>query len=538
MEYQNSNKTNSEHLLQEDHYQQLPNDDDNMINDPFGLGIELGLGIAGKIEQLGHRYNSNKYKYNSHSTIQTIDQYFTSIYQYYIQGGLLHILLSQLTNVLALGFTIAFSIFLIVYFDWGKVTNCKDEESCGSSISHYIFTSPFKHHNILLSFFMILYIILCACFWLWCIILAIYSILNAFEIDEIYRTKLGISYNMLQNLKWNDITERLIQLHDNGLYRVVEGKEFLTEHDIVLHIMRKENYLIAFINKELLNLQVPWWMSYLVSENLLLTKSLEWSLSFCILEYIFTERLTISIDFLRNKRALERRFFTIGVIHFLLLPFMLIFMIIHFFLQNAQQFHSSKSYLGPRQWSPLALWKFREFNELPHYFDDRITKSYEVSNKYIELFSNQYYIIIAKFVAYISGSVVAVLLLISVISEGVVLFVHFADHNLLWYLGIFSALYAGARSMIPNDKATNEMQTHEELLEQMSAYTHYYPLHWIDGPHTTKVMEEVRYLFPYKVQIFAMEIFSIILTPAILCFSLPQSSSNIIEFIRYSYFNS
>lgn len=39
-------------------------------------------------------------------------------------------------------------------------------------------------------------------------------------------------------------------------------------------------------------------------------------------------------------------------------------------------------------------------------------------------------------------------------------------------------------------------------------------------------------LFPYKVQLFFMEIFSVILTPIVLCFSLPQCSYDILHFIR------
>ena len=36
-----------------------------------------------------------------------------------------------------------------------------------------------------------------------------------------------------------------------------------------------------------------------------------------------------------------------------------------------------KNYLGPRQWDNLALWHFREFNELPHIFEKRVARSYE-----------------------------------------------------------------------------------------------------------------------------------------------------------------
>ena len=107
-------------------------------------------------------------------------------------------------------------------------------------------------------------------------------------------------------------------------------------------------------------------------------------------------------------------------------------MSISFFLQNAQTFHSNKAYLGPRQWSPLALWTFREFNELPHIFDTRMNRSYTAAHEYINSFQNENIIVLAKTSAYISGAFIATFLLISVISEEVFLFVLFGEHNLLW----------------------------------------------------------------------------------------------------------
>lgn len=159
--------------------------------------------------------------------------------------------------------------------------------------------------------------------------------------------------------------------------------------------------LIVFIITTPLDLRVPWWLTPFVTERLFLTKSLEWSLSFCILEYMFNEQFVISTSFLKNVTLLQTRLKVVGVLHMVLLPFMVIFMTIHFFLLNAQSFHSNKAYLGPRQWSPLALWTFREFNELPHIFNERINKSYEPSNEYILSFTNHYTAIIARLIVYL-----------------------------------------------------------------------------------------------------------------------------------------
>ena len=68
------------------------------------------------------------------------------------------------------------------------------------------------------------------------------------------REKLGIDLKTLETISWNDVVQRLIRLHEHKIYRVVV-KDTLTEHDVVSRVMRKENYMIALINKVCLSLQ-------------------------------------------------------------------------------------------------------------------------------------------------------------------------------------------------------------------------------------------------------------------------------------------
>ena len=105
------------------------------------------------------------------------------------------------------------------------------------------------------------------------------------------------------------------------------------------------------------------------------------------------------------------------------------------------------------------------------------------------------------------------------------------QHNLLWYLGVFSAIFAGTRSLIPELKPKVK-ESHEELMEHIAAFTHYYPTHWDGLCHTQSVKNEFEELFPYKVTLFLMEVLSVLLTPLVLCFSLPQTAEAIVDFIR------
>ena len=91
-------------------------------------------------------------------------------------------------------------------------------------------------------------------------------------------------------------------MHTNNVYRI-NSKESLNAHEIVLRIMRKENYLIGIINENVLDLVVPSIFSGNNTDRLFLTKSLEWSLSFCILEYMFDSDFNILEEFLHDVKV-------------------------------------------------------------------------------------------------------------------------------------------------------------------------------------------------------------------------------------------
>jgi autophagy-related protein 9 len=461
--------------------------------------------------------------------VRNLDKFFTSMYQFYYLKGLPTIILTQFCDIVSLGFTALFSTFLIGFVNWHALQGCHDEASCGNNISLYVH-NPYAHFSVTRNMFVFVYSLILVAYWGWQTFQSYQIVVDAFEMEHFYRTKLGIMPSELNTLRWDDVLQKFIRLHDLGIYRVAL-KDKITEHDVVSRIMRKDNYLVALINQSLLQLSVPWWLSPFISEKLFLTKSLEWSLSFCITDNMFNEQFTIAGTFIRDVTGLEGRFVMVGVFHFLLLPFMLIFMTISFFLQNAQQFHSNKAYLGPRMWSPLALWMFREYNELPHVFEDRMNRAYPHAVEYVSLFFDVNVSILAQCASYISGSFIATLLLISVIAEGALLYVTMGEHNLLWWLGIFSALYACARAFI-RDENKKVYATHEELMMTIGSNTHHFPQRWQDKCHTVKVKDEFLELFPYKVTVFAMEVMSVLLTPIVLCFSLPNSAAKIIDFVR------
>ena len=155
-----------------------------------------------------------------------------------------------------------------------------------------------------------------------------------------------------------------------------------------------------------------------------------------------------------------------------------------------------------------------------------------------------------RFVAFIAGSFAAVLFLASVIDSD--LFLHFEishGRTVLFYLTLFASVLAVARGMIPDE---NRVFDPELLMMEVITHTHYMPVQWKGQLHSKrvrcchpsssrsllsycidiKVHQEFGELFSMKIVIFAQELLSVVLTPFVLWFSLPECAPAIIDFFR------
>lgn len=59
-------------------------------------------------------------------------------------------------------------------------------------------------------------------------------------------------------------------------------------------------------------------------------------------------------------------------------------------------------------------------------------------------------------------------------------------------------------------------------MAELVLHTHYLPRHWRGRAHSAEVQQAVSSMFTFKVLLFAEELASVVLTPFILAFSLPN----------------
>lgn len=156
--------------------------------------------------------------------------------------------------------------------------------------------------------------------------------------------------------------------------------------------------------------------------------------------------------------------------------------------------------------------------------------SFPFATRYIDQFPKRVTEEIARSVAFMSGAITAVLAVCTVLDSELFLgFEITKDRTVLFYLGIFGAIWAMTRGMV-SEEAT--VFNPEYALRNVIEYTHYKPDHWDGRLHSFEVKQEFSELYKMKVVIFLEEVMGIITTPMLLLFSLPKCSEQIVDFFR------
>jgi len=195
-----------------------------------------------------------------------------------------------------------------------------------------------------------------------------------------------------------------------------------------------------------------------------------------------------------------------------------------------QEYKKDPSTIGSRRYTPLAEWKFREFNELHHMFHQRLNMSYPFASRYLDQFPKVKTAHLARFVAFVVGAIVSVLVVTTLLDPELFLtFQITPERTVAFYVGVLGAVWAAANGTIPEE---NLVFDPEYALRNVIDYTHYKPPHWENRLHSDEVKREFASLYQMKITIFLEELLNIIFTPFVLWFSLSKSSDQIIDFFR------
>lgn len=427
--------------------------------------------------------------------------------------------------MLMIAFLVVFSLFLVYCVDWTFLHQPATAASHPTLASVTDLSGFFR-----MSWLVTLGTVASVGLWLWQATRAVKEIPSLLRMRRFYECLLEVPDDLLPSIEFHEIIAKVVSLQQVHSISV----DRLDTYDVSNRIMRRENYLIALFNRDVFNVEKSGLSRK--SSSLALTKTLEWNITFCVLNYVFDENCAIRKSFLKDvhreklSQGLKRRFIIMGLVNLILAPLIFVFLLAYFIFRYGEEIYHNPKTISMRQYTTAARWKLREFNELPHYFNRRLANSYRKATKYMDQFHSNRLSSFARLFSFVAGSFAVVLILVTVINED--LLMHFelsTGKSVIWYVGFFGVILAITRSMMPDSSRAHDPA---KLMTEIVEYTHYLPRHWRGKLHTENVRSEFGEMFDYKFSILLNELISIIVTPFILLFSLPKCTDGLVEFFR------
>ncbi|KAJ8272982.1 hypothetical protein GJAV_G00095810 [Gymnothorax javanicus] len=371
-------------------------------------------------------------------------------------------------------------------------------------------------------------LIMAATFWVYRLIKVFCNVLSYWEIRQFYIQALKIRMDELCNFTWQEVQSRLINLQREQ--QMCIHKKELTELDIYHRILRFKNYMVAMVNKSLLpvQLQLP-----LLGNVVFLTQGLKYNFELILFwgpGSLFQNKWNLHPKYKRAGNRLElaqqlsRVILLMGLANLLLCPFILVWQVLYAFFSYTEVIRREPGSLGARRWSLYGRLYLRHFNELDHELHGRLGRGYKPVSKYMNSFTSPLLAVLAKNVAFFSGSVLAVLIALTVYDEDVLTVQH-----ILTAITVLGVVITITRSFIPDE---HMVWCPEQLLQCVLAHIHYMPDHWKGHANKSETRDEMAQLFQYKAVFILEELLSPIVTPFVLIFLLRSKSLEIIDFFR------
>lgn len=454
------------------------------------------------------------------ANITNIDQFLGDVYWYYKEKGMTNILLLRLVDLVIMLFLVALAVTLQWGVDYTQLRLASTARLL--DVIRDDWQLPFSAKFVV------------ACFVAYLGLRSIQLYVDYFKLRELrnFYRMLSIGDDELLTISWPAVVEKLALLERYNQY-ILEVP--LLPHDIATRIMRVDNYMIALINRDVLDI-APYQ----------LTKTLEWNLKLCIGNFMFKQTADgnkiderVLKEYNRNALAeqLRRRFRMAALINLVLCPFVAAYFVLLYFFRYFNEYKSNPSLIiGLRQYTPYAEWVLREYNELPHFFARRIHQSIAPASRYINQFPQGFLVINGmSLINFIAGALTAVLVILGLLYDSedfsFWLLEITAGRSALFYISVLGTVWAVTTLLVNND-SEETVYDPEAALQYVAQFTHYLPARWKGRLHTVEVKREFCTLYSLRVVVICQELLLIVLAPFVLWFRILQNLGAIIDFFR------
>lgn len=284
--------------------------------------------------------------------VTNIDNFIKDVYDYYTGSGIWCIVLARVLDLLYISLPVSqevadkdYSTRIFVAIFTTFLTQCVEfkEIPHSKALSDVLVPQCTKKISGMAN----MAIWLVALYVIWRVYQLLIDVPRLMRVHDFFLHLLEVPDGDMQTVSWQDIVARIMALRDanpitvekistaNRRFLGSQSKERLDAHDIANRLMRRENYLIALFNKDLLDLTLP--IPFLQGRQLF-SKSLLWNLDWCIMDFIFNEygqvrQLVLKASHRRQlSDGLRNRFLFAGFMNVIFAPAIVIYlMIVYFF---------------------------------------------------------------------------------------------------------------------------------------------------------------------------------------------------------------
>ena len=450
--------------------------------------------------------------------INDLDFFFKKIYKYHQYGGFNAIVVRYITQLIQFAFVVCLTFVMINVVNYDVIYDIE--------VRNRTLLDIFKRREEIYLHnwqYPILFVIIVS--FIWRTIKLARKGLIYFAIKQFYAEALRIKDCNL--FTWQEIQTRLIEAERVCL---LQGKS-LTELDVHNRLLRRKNYLIALVNKQLLPIyyRIPF-----VGEVIYFPKGLLYCFQLLLFKApgfkLFETRWKLKDEFKQFSKREEcaQRFRR----NCLLLSVMMgIFGIFFSFWQllNTLYTYADEVKSNPervfafRTWSNYSKYYCRHFNELDHSLEDRMNKAYKPANKYMNSFISMPLESVAKLVRYMLRALLACISILTFVADHLLQLEH-----TITLISVLVFLSFACESFIRGDIPLRYNQT--ELYQHVLEHVHYFPSKHL--PSTLQARSEFSLLFKYRIIIIVEELLSPIVSPYILYRHMSNKSFDIVDFFR------
>lgn len=299
-----------------------------------------------------------------------------------------------------------------------------------------------------------------------------------------------------------------------------EDEKLENDLEIRVRLLRRETYKVAILTDA--NIEIPTY-----------TKPVEWVLEYALWDYIFypssghLRRPHLNEDELAaHTLALQRRLNITMWMSIIFAPLIFIYYLLYSILAFAQQVRITPSLATQRVWSTEALLYYRNYNELPHEFNERMNLAAGPASKFLNSRYDTTLEPIIRVLLFMVTTVAITLFFLTLINGDLLTNVTvWSNTTVLYFLGFLTIVVGFLQSLLPN---SFESARKERYWKKMQAHLQL-PEHVFCDAISSKKLLGSHFVPAYKK--WLTEILSILITPYV-CIKLQPQIGKILTYLN------